>query len=109
MHSIGRSRNSHQVGYYLRKCFYFIPVISEFFQEDYLTFCLLVRDRFTIRGLRIFRLLLLRRQLEQKQIADLAMLDSKETRSLLYRMLKAGYVHLQVKIRWGLVNLTFWF
>lgn len=41
-------------------------------------------------------MLLLRRQLEHKQVADLAMLDSKEAWTLLYKMLKAGYVHMQV-------------
>ncbi|GMH42024.1 hypothetical protein BSKO_09943 [Bryopsis sp. KO-2023] len=54
-----------------------------------------IRDRFSMKGLRVFRLLLLRKHLEQKQVSDLAMLDSKEARSLLYQMLKAGYVHVQ--------------
>ena len=54
------------------------------------------RDRFGLAALRIWRLLLLKCHMEQMQIADLAMLDAKETRSLLYRMLKAGYVAMQV-------------
>ena len=54
------------------------------------------RDRFGMHALRIFRLLLLKKQLEQKQIADLSMLDLKETRTVLYRMMKAGYVQMQV-------------
>ena len=49
-----------------------------------------------MHALRIFRLLLLKKQLEQKQIADLSMLDLKETRTVLYRMMKAGYVQMQV-------------
>ncbi len=47
-------------------------------------------------GLRVFRLLALRGQLEQKQIADLAMLPPKDTRELLYRMLAGGFVLIQV-------------
>eukprot|EP00210_Caulerpa_lentillifera_P008163 g7796.t1 len=54
-----------------------------------------IRDRFGRKGLRIFRLLLFKRQLEQKQIADLTMLDPKEARSLLYDMFRTGFVILQ--------------
>ncbi|GIL79813.1 hypothetical protein Vretimale_12430 [Volvox reticuliferus] len=54
-----------------------------------------VKSRFDIAGLRVFRLLALRGQLEQKQIADLAMLPPKDTRELLYRMLAGGFVLLQ--------------
>ena len=43
----------------------------------------------------MFRLLLLKRQLEQKQVADSAMLPVKETRELLYRMFKEEYLELQ--------------
>lgn len=46
--------------------------------------------------MRIFRLLLAKKQLEQKQVADFAMLPQKDARELLYRMLQAGYVSLQV-------------
>ncbi|KAK9828834.1 hypothetical protein WJX72_002313 [[Myrmecia] bisecta] len=54
-----------------------------------------VRERFGALGLRVFRLLLLSGQLEQKQIADQAMMPLKDCRELLYRMLKAGFVGLQ--------------
>ncbi|KAG1677915.1 hypothetical protein FOA52_001333 [Chlamydomonas sp. UWO 241] len=54
-----------------------------------------IRDRFGGSGLRIFRLLLLKGQLEQKQVADFSMLSPKETRELLYRMLRAGFLALQ--------------
>lgn len=47
--------------------------------------------------MRVFRLLFQCRQLEQKQIAEKAMLPMKDVRELLYRMLKAGYVSLQVQ------------
>ncbi|KAG2501534.1 hypothetical protein HYH03_000041 [Edaphochlamys debaryana] len=54
-----------------------------------------VKCRYDAAGLRVFRLLALRGQLEQKQIADLAMLPPKDTRELLYRMLSGGFVMLQ--------------
>lgn len=54
-----------------------------------------VKERFSVPGLRIFRLLLLRGQLEQKQIADFGMFPQKETRELLYRMMKGGFIMLQ--------------
>eukprot|EP00241_Pyramimonas_parkeae_P015426 CAMPEP_0114289966 /NCGR_PEP_ID=MMETSP0059-20121206/7668_1 /TAXON_ID=36894 /ORGANISM="Pyramimonas parkeae, Strain CCMP726" /LENGTH=549 /DNA_ID=CAMNT_0001411299 /DNA_START=77 /DNA_END=1726 /DNA_ORIENTATION=+ len=54
-----------------------------------------VRQRFGVSACRVFRLLTMKRQLEQKQIAELAMLPVKETREILYRLLKAGYLLLQ--------------
>ena len=54
-----------------------------------------VRDRFGPLALRIFRLLVIKRQLEQKQIADMAMIPTKETREILYRLLRHEYVSLQ--------------
>lgn len=54
-----------------------------------------VKCKFGVEGLRIFRLLALRGQLEQKQVADLAMMPTKETRELLYRMLAEGYLMIQ--------------
>lgn len=39
----------------------------------------------------------MRGQLEQKQVADTVMQPHKETRELLYRMLRAGYVQMQVR------------
>mmetsp|Transcript_6773 Transcript_6773/g.18176 ORF Transcript_6773/g.18176 Transcript_6773/m.18176 type:complete len:686 (+) Transcript_6773:251-2308(+) len=53
------------------------------------------RDRYGAGGLRIFRLLFIHDQLEQKQVADMAMLPPKDTRELLYRMLQGGFVFLQ--------------
>ncbi len=47
-------------------------------------------------------LLLQKGQLEQKQIADFGMLPAKETRELLYKMLKAGYLALQVRQCWDI-------
>ena len=54
-----------------------------------------VRERFGEAACRIFRLVLLKRQLEQKQIADEAMLPVKDTRELLYKLFKVEFVQLQ--------------
>lgn len=54
-----------------------------------------VRERFGGPACRIFRLLLLKRNLEQKQIAEMAMIPVKDTRELLYKLLKAEYVQIQ--------------
>lgn len=58
-----------------------------------------MRERFGGPACRIFRLLLLKRQLEQKQIADMAMIPVAETRELLYRLFKVEFVHLQARGR----------
>lgn len=47
-------------------------------------------------GARIWRLLVARRQLEQKQVADCAMVTLNDAREVLYRLLRAGFVSLQV-------------
>lgn len=52
--------------------------------------------RFGAPGMRVFRMLMIKGQLEQKQVADFSMLSPKDTRELLYKMLKAGYLALQV-------------
>lgn len=54
-----------------------------------------MRQRFGGPACRIFRLLLLKGQLEQKQIAEMAMIPVKDTRELLYRLLKVDFVQLQ--------------
>lgn len=54
-----------------------------------------MKERWGGPACRIFRLLLVKRQLEQKQIAEMAMLPMKDTRELLYRLLKANYLQLQ--------------
>ena len=46
--------------------------------------------------MRIFRLLAAKKQLEQKQIADFAMVPVREAREVLYKMLKGGFLALQV-------------
>ena len=54
-----------------------------------------MRERFGGPACRIFRLLLLKRQLEQKQIAEMAMIPVKDTRELLYKLVKVEFVQLQ--------------
>lgn len=54
------------------------------------------RDRFGAQGLRVLQLLVQRGQLEQKQVAELTLGPPKETRELLYKMLRAGYVEAQL-------------
>ena len=54
-----------------------------------------VRDKFGVPGLRIFRLLLLRGQLEAKQVSDFSTLAPKDTREILYDMFLAGFLSLQ--------------
>ncbi|NP_001086474.1 polymerase (RNA) III (DNA directed) polypeptide C (62kD) S homeolog isoform X1 [Xenopus laevis] len=55
----------------------------------------LVQERFGSRSARIFRLLLRKRHLEQKQVEDLAMVPAKEAKEMLYKMLSQNLVSLQ--------------
>ncbi|KAK9908400.1 hypothetical protein WJX75_007290 [Coccomyxa subellipsoidea] len=55
----------------------------------------LVRERFPPIGMRVFRLLRVKKQLEQKQVADYAMVPVRDARELLYRMLRGGFLTLQ--------------
>ena len=47
--------------------------------------------------MRVFRMLLAKKQLEQKQIADFAMVPVREAREVLYKMLQGGFLALQVR------------
>ncbi|NXK85417.1 RPC3 polymerase, partial [Formicarius rufipectus] len=51
--------------------------------------------RFGSRCARIFRLLLRKKHLEQKQVEDFAMIPAKEAKDMLYRMLSENLVSLQ--------------
>ena len=55
-----------------------------------------VRERFGSKALRVFRLLLMKKMLDQKQVEDMAMLSSKEAREILYTLLADNFVNLQV-------------
>ncbi|NWR40411.1 RPC3 polymerase, partial [Tachuris rubrigastra] len=54
-----------------------------------------VPRRFGSRCARIFRLLLRKKHLEQKQVEDFAMIPAKEAKDMLYRMLSENLVSLQ--------------
>ncbi|XP_023933102.1 DNA-directed RNA polymerase III subunit RPC3-like [Lingula anatina] len=53
-----------------------------------------VQERFGSKCFRIFRLLLMKKNLEQKQIEEYAMIPSKEAKELLYRMFEEKFVSL---------------
>ncbi|KAK3585327.1 hypothetical protein CHS0354_040276 [Potamilus streckersoni] len=53
-----------------------------------------VQERFGSKSLRIFRVLLQRKHLEQKQIEDLAMVPAKEAKEILYRMFAQRFVSI---------------
>ncbi|XP_069806194.1 DNA-directed RNA polymerase III subunit RPC3 [Dendropsophus ebraccatus] len=55
----------------------------------------IVQERFGSRCARIFRLLLRKRHLEQKQVEDFAMIPAKEAKEMLYKMLSVNLVTLQ--------------
>nr|XP_060614563.1 DNA-directed RNA polymerase III subunit RPC3-like [Anolis sagrei ordinatus] len=55
----------------------------------------IVQERFGSRCARIFRLLLRKKHLEQKQIEDFAMIPAKEAKEMMYKMLSANIVALQ--------------
>lgn len=57
----------------------------------------IIKERFGSKCFRVFRLLLLKRMLEQKQVADMAMIPSKEAKELLYVLMAENYVTLQVR------------
>ncbi|CAL8247261.1 unnamed protein product [Lota lota] len=54
-----------------------------------------VQERFGSRSARIFRLLLRKRHLEQKQVEDFAMIPAKEAKDMLYTLLSENLVLLQ--------------
>lgn len=54
-----------------------------------------VQERFGSRSARIFRLLLRKRHLEQKQVEDFAMIPAKEAKDMLYSLLSQNLVQLQ--------------
>lgn len=54
-----------------------------------------IRERCGSKSLRIFKLLLLKKHLEQKQVEELIMVPSKEAKELLYNLLSEKFVTLQ--------------
>uniref|UniRef100_A0A8D2EW78 DNA-directed RNA polymerase III subunit RPC3 n=1 Tax=Theropithecus gelada TaxID=9565 RepID=A0A8D2EW78_THEGE len=54
-----------------------------------------VQERFGSRCARIFRLVLQKKHLEQKQVEDFAMIPAKEAKDMLYKMLSENFMSLQ--------------
>ena len=55
-----------------------------------------MRERFGSKCFRIFRLIMIKKILEQKQVAELAMISGKEAKELLYILLAENFVSVQV-------------
>jgi len=55
----------------------------------------IVQERFGSRCFRIFRLLLTKKHMEQKQIGELAMIPSKDAKELLYKLFAERFISLQ--------------
>eukprot|EP00005_Dracoamoeba_jomungandri_P003479 CAMPEP_0174259640 /NCGR_PEP_ID=MMETSP0439-20130205/8451_1 /TAXON_ID=0 /ORGANISM="Stereomyxa ramosa, Strain Chinc5" /LENGTH=469 /DNA_ID=CAMNT_0015343615 /DNA_START=63 /DNA_END=1472 /DNA_ORIENTATION=+ len=55
----------------------------------------IVEKKFGKHALRIFRILLIKKQLEEKQVAELALITLKDTRELLYKLFTANFILLQ--------------
>ncbi|KAG2374262.1 hypothetical protein C9374_010832 [Naegleria lovaniensis] len=55
----------------------------------------IITQKFSVIGCRLFRLLIERKFLEQRHIAEVALLPSHEARTLLFNMLRGGMLHLQ--------------
>lgn len=54
-----------------------------------------VQERFGSRCFRIFRLLLLKQHMEQKQIGELAMISSKDAKEFLYKLFAERFIAMQ--------------
>ncbi|XP_044528497.1 DNA-directed RNA polymerase III subunit RPC3 isoform X2 [Gracilinanus agilis] len=55
----------------------------------------IVQERFGSRCARIFRLVLRKKHLEQKQVEDFAMIPAKEAKDMLYKLLSENLISLQ--------------
>eukprot|EP00471_Norrisiella_sphaerica_P010162 CAMPEP_0184500028 /NCGR_PEP_ID=MMETSP0113_2-20130426/43388_1 /TAXON_ID=91329 /ORGANISM="Norrisiella sphaerica, Strain BC52" /LENGTH=440 /DNA_ID=CAMNT_0026888215 /DNA_START=169 /DNA_END=1491 /DNA_ORIENTATION=- len=55
----------------------------------------IIRSKYGLPGSRIFRLLLIKKRLEEKQVAEMAILPKKEVRILLGKMMTEGYISVQ--------------
>lgn len=55
-----------------------------------------IRERFGSKPLRLFKLLLQKEYLEQKQVSEMALIPNKESKEMLYSLLAENLVSLQV-------------
>lgn len=78
--------------------------------KAYLYWCAIgfLHSRFGSRCARIFRLVLQKRHLEQKQVEDFAMIPAKEAKDMLYKMLSENFISLQVIINVIIANQQSW-
>ncbi|XP_037001295.2 DNA-directed RNA polymerase III subunit RPC3 isoform X4 [Artibeus jamaicensis] len=67
-----------------------------------------VQERFGSRCARIFRLVLQKKHLEQKQVEDFAMIPAKEAKDMLYKMLSENFISLQVTNDVIIINQQSW-
>ncbi|XP_035870973.1 DNA-directed RNA polymerase III subunit RPC3 isoform X3 [Phyllostomus discolor] len=67
-----------------------------------------VQERFGSRCARIFRLVLQKKHLEQKQVEDFAMIPAKEAKDMLYKMLSENFISLQVTNNVIIINQQSW-
>ncbi|ESN94762.1 hypothetical protein HELRODRAFT_193781 [Helobdella robusta] len=57
-----------------------------------------IQERYGSKSLRIFRVVMLKKKIEQKQIEDLVMMDPKEAKELLYKLLEDNILFLTLYI-----------
>ncbi|GAM20655.1 hypothetical protein SAMD00019534_038300, partial [Acytostelium subglobosum LB1] len=55
----------------------------------------IIKQKFGDAGLRVFKLLLIKKQLEPKQISDFAMIPLKDSKVLLFKMMERSIIKLQ--------------
>nr|AOE43190.1 RNA polymerase III subunit [Acytostelium leptosomum] len=55
----------------------------------------IIKQQYGDGGLRVFKLLLIKKQLEPKQIADFAMIPLKDSKTLLFKMMEKSIIKLQ--------------
>ena len=56
----------------------------------------IVKERYGSKPFRVFRLLMMKKLLEQKQVSDMALIPQKEAKEMLYSLLAENFVSLQV-------------
>ena len=56
----------------------------------------IVKERYGSKPFRVFRLLMMKKLLEQKQVSDMALIPQKEAKEMLYSLLAENFISLQV-------------
>uniref|UniRef100_A0A6B2L1P7 DNA-directed RNA polymerase III subunit RPC3 n=1 Tax=Arcella intermedia TaxID=1963864 RepID=A0A6B2L1P7_9EUKA len=81
-------QDSQKTHYYVN-----VPSIMKLIQE--ITVDSIIKEKFGPQCLRIFRLILMKKHLEEQQISDLSMIPLVDTRNCLYTMLAGDFVQVQ--------------